>query len=378
MDAPTLAAELPQSALAFRGYNITNLGRSRELLAQPAYTATVERHLQELSQVAAGVLRRPVDLVQVVCDGRELDLAHYGESLALIVAMELAQLDLLAQHFGIDLRQVRMTFGYSLGEVVALVAGGVMDAAAAIELPLSFSEDSVALASDTTLGVLFTRSSTLPLDDVRRLCIEINSQGMGVVDISSILSPNSVLLMGQGDTLDRFTAAAKQSLPLRLYLRKNDSRWPPLHTSIVRQRQIPDRAAVRLHTLPIHMVEPHPEVFSLVTGRFSYNDFNAREILHQWVDHPQRLWDAIYETLAMGITTVIHVGPEPNLIPATFRRLADNVAQQARNSVGLRALSAAANRPWLQRLLPHRASLFRAPNVRQIILEDWLLEHAPQ
>ena len=100
--------------------------------------------------------------------------------------------------------------------------------------------------------------------------------------------------------------------------------------------------------------------------------------MHDWVDHPQRLWDAIYETLAMGISTVIHIGPEPNLIPATFKRLADNVAQQARGSFGVRALSAAVNRPWLQRLLPYRASLLRAPYIQHVILEDWLLEHAPK
>ena len=377
MNPQDLAAELPQAALALRGFNLTNLGRSRELLKHSAYSPVVTRFLNDISQIAAEILKRPVDLAQRVREGDEPGLAHYGESLALIVAMELAQLELLSQHFGIDCRHMRMGLGYSLGEVVALVVGGVMDAAAALELPLAMAADSIELAADTTLGVLFTRSSALSLDDLRRLCVEINSQGTGVVGISAILSPNSVLLMGQGNTLDRFAAAAKKVLPLRVYLRKNDSRWPPLHTPIVRQRQMTDRAAVRLHTLPLKMVEPRPQIFSLVTGSFAYNDFNAREMLLQWIDHPQRLWDAVYETLAMGVTTVVHVGPEPNLIPATFKRLADNVTQQARDSLGLRALSAAANRPWLQRLLPHRASLFRAPYVQHIILEDWLLEHAP-
>ena len=98
----------------------------------------------------------------------------------------------------------------------------------------------------------------------------------------------------------------------------------------------------------------------------------------QWIDHPQRLWDAVYETLATGIETVIHVGPAPNLIPATFNRLRDNVQAQltgnSLNSLGLRAMARAVRRPWLTALLPSRTALLRAPTVEHIILEDWLLE----
>jgi [acyl-carrier-protein] S-malonyltransferase len=48
--------------------------------------------------------------------------------------------------------------------------------------------------------------------------------------------------MGQGDTLDRLSARARDSLNVRVHLRKNDHKWPPLHTPIVWQRQIPNRA----------------------------------------------------------------------------------------------------------------------------------------
>ena len=98
-----------------------------------------------------------------------------------------------------------------------------------------------------------------------------------------------------------------------------------------------------------------PPVFSLVTGKVNYNEYNVREILIEWIDHPQRLWDAVYETLASGIETVIHVGPSPNLIPATFNRLRENVQAQltgnSLNSLGLRAMARAVRRPWLTALL---------------------------
>ena len=40
----------------------------------------------------------------------------------------------------------------------------------------------------------------------------------------------------------------------------------------------------------------------------------------------------------------------------------------------MRALSAVIRRPWLQSLLPRRVALLRAPLMKHVILEDWLLE----
>ena len=337
----------------------------------------MEKHLNEVSQVAADLLHRPINLAGRVRMGEETSLASYGEAVALLLGVQSAQLELLSQCFGVDYRQAQFSFGYSLGEIAALVAGGLLDVAAALEVPLLLEEDCVALAADTTLAVLFTRSVAIDVAAVERICLEVNQEGRGVVGISSYLAPNTVLLLGQGDTLDRFFARAKEALGVRIHLRKNDNRWPPLHTPIVWQRQISNRAAQRMLTLPIKLIEPRPKVFSLVTGEYSYTPTNARELLTQWVDHPQRLWDAVYETMASGATTVIHIGPDPNIIPATFRRLSEDVASQMQDSRSLRALSAAVRRQWLRRLLPQRAALLRAPYIEHIILEDWLLAHTP-
>jgi len=78
---------------------------------------------------------------------------------------------------------------------------------------------------------------------------------------------------------------------------------------------------------------------------------------------------------------VIHVGPDPNLVPATFKRISDNVAEQLAgrswNSLGLRAFSHIVRRQWLTRLLYIRTALLRAPFVEHVILEDWLLANSP-
>jgi [acyl-carrier-protein] S-malonyltransferase len=184
-------------------------------------------------------------------------------------------------------------------------------------------------------------------------------------------------LLGQGDTVDRFRERMSDAFAAPVHLRKASGLWPPLHTSIMWQRNIPNRGAVMMHAMAGGFQAPKPPVLSLVTGKISYNEFNSRELMIRWLDHPQRLWDAVYDLLASGIEVVIHVGPDPNLIPATFKRLSDNVTAQVNsgtlNRLGMQAMRRIANRPWLSKVISARVALLRAPFVTHIILEDWLL-----
>ena len=56
---------------------------------------------------------------------RETTLAEYGEAITLIIATEMAQLELLHEFFGIEYSAAPLALGYSLGEVAALVASNV-------------------------------------------------------------------------------------------------------------------------------------------------------------------------------------------------------------------------------------------------------------
>src|SRR5262245_60804568 len=79
------------SAFAFRGYNITNLGRTPELLAHPKYAGIIEHHLTQASRLCGDIIGRKVDLVNRVRQREETrDLSTYAEDVALIVAVELA------------------------------------------------------------------------------------------------------------------------------------------------------------------------------------------------------------------------------------------------------------------------------------------------
>jgi [acyl-carrier-protein] S-malonyltransferase len=378
MTPAELSAALPSTAVAFRGYNTSNLGRSRELLGIGSYAETMRRWLDRGSSQATKLLRRPVDLLAMVREGRDTTLATYGESVALVMAQEEAQLELLEKHFEITCRRARVMFGYSLGEISALVASGVLSFDDALQIPLSLADDCAALADGVRLAVLFTRATTLPMEEVHRTIDQVNLAGQGVLGLSTVLAPSALLLMGQGDTLDRFHAMLSAAVPDKIVLRRREDIFPPLHTCLTWLRQIPNRASLELLTLPCTGNRPEPPILSMVTGLLSYTDFNFRSLMARWVDHPQQVWHVVTESLAMGIDTVLHVGPAPNLLPATFTRLKENVESQTRGSIGMRALAAVVRRPWLASVLPTEASLLRAPLVRQVNLEDWLIEHAPQ
>src|SRR5260221_8814967 len=119
-----LKERLSSTAFVFRGYNVTNIGRSAELLAHPLYGPVIEPFLKEASEVCAETTGGPVDLAARIRRGEETDLDSYAEAVALIVAMEMAQLRLLKDFFGVEYSQGRLAFGYSLGELAPLGAGG--------------------------------------------------------------------------------------------------------------------------------------------------------------------------------------------------------------------------------------------------------------
>jgi [acyl-carrier-protein] S-malonyltransferase len=379
--AMPLQSKIATTAFAFRGYNTTNLGRTPELLAHPTYGRTMRRYLERGSEICSNIVGRPVDLAAAVTRHEEYGLDRYAEAVTLIIAADLAQVELLEEFHSVRFREAKLAYGYSLGELSAVSCAGVLSLAEVLSVPVAMAADCAALAENVTMGVLFSRGPAIDERDVNRVCRLITSEGHGTICVSSILTPNTFLLLGQNETITRFKAEMHKFLPDPAHVKINPDHWPPLHTTITRQKHIPDRAAVMMEVMKGGLQPPCPPVLSMVTGERSYDDYHARDVLRDWIDHPQRLWDAICETLSSGISTVIHVGPAPNVIPATFARLSENVNEQISTRrlgrMGMHAAEGLARRPWLSALLPDRAALLRAPLIKHIILEDWLLEHAP-
>ena len=380
MENNGLQQRIGTTAFAFRGYNVTNLGKTPELLEHPKYGPVVERYLGEASRIASNVLGRRINLIRRVRRRQETSLRTYGQAIAMVMAAELAQLELLEDLFGVKYADAQLACGYSLGEVSALTASGVYSMEACLNILLPLADDSADLAKKVTMGIVFSRGPALDCTAIERLCLEITKEGHGTLGISSFLSPNSLLILGQGKTIDKFKKQIKDVVAQKVHVRKNPHRWPPFHTAIVRQKYISNRAAVMLETADGGFTVPQPPVLSCVTGDMGYDELNSREILNRWVDSPQHLWEVIDKMLRLGVETVIHVGPEPNIIPATLTRLSIDVSAQlsgkSLSSLGLRAVSRIVrNRPWLTSMISSDATLLRAPFVEQITLEDWLLDH---
>ncbi|MEO1996214.1 MAG: ACP S-malonyltransferase [Planctomycetaceae bacterium] len=378
-----ITQDLSTTAFAFRGYNVANLGRTPELLAHPVYGSSVEKHLNRASKLYEATTGRATNLVERVRQGRESTPETYPEDLALIVAVELAQIDILREHFEVSISDAQLSVGYSLGEITALICSGVFDMNSALPPILALATDAQQLGEGVTMGILFSRGDALDIERVQAACVVVTQTGQGCIAISSILSPNSLLLLGQGETIDQIKAHLAACYPTRLHLKKDPHRWPPLHSTITRQRNLPNRAAVMLDTISGGLQAPVPPIVSCVTGEMSYNSFNSRELIARWIDQPQRLWDVVGQILSLGVETIVHVGPGPNIIPATMSRLSNNVESQMSDGsltgLGLRAISKIVrrNRPWLAPLLSSSATLLRAPFVEQVLLEDWLLDNCP-
>ncbi len=374
--ADQIIGNISTTAFVFRGYNVTNMGRTPELLNHPRFGGYHAKRLEQCSQIASDVLHRRIDLLGRVSQGEETNLDSYSDAIALIMAVEMAQVDILEQEYNVQLAKAQYLMGYSLGELTALVAGRCLSLEDALTIPLALSSDIAKLAPTCTLAVVFCRKTLLGAERVYQICQQINAEGNGLIGISAVLSPNSLIVIGEADTTTRLHVRLQETISDRVHLKKNPHKWPPMHTPIVWREHINSRAALLMSQMKSGFTAPHPPVLSLVTGECSYTDANVRDLICQWVDKPQQLWQAVYHTLSSGTASLVHLGPEPNIVPATYSRLAENVEAQVKASISARALSTLVYRPWLNALIGERAYLLRAPTIKQTNLEDWLLDKA--
>src|SRR5579883_857297 len=108
-----LKQQIATAAVAFRGYDTSNIGRGPELLGHPAYGAIVREMLDRASKVCGDVLKKEVDLAARVAACEPATLDTFVEDTATIVALELAQIRLLEEFFEVPVREAMLSFGHS-------------------------------------------------------------------------------------------------------------------------------------------------------------------------------------------------------------------------------------------------------------------------
>jgi [acyl-carrier-protein] S-malonyltransferase len=372
-----LQKRIATAALVFRGYDLTNLGRGPEFLKHRTYGPVVRSILDSASVLCGDVLGKKVDLVARMLAGEPSTLETFVHDIGTIVGMELAQIRILKEFFDVPVPQARLSFGHSIGELSALVVGGMYTMEQLLPIPLALATDCAELTANTTLGIISTQGAPIQIEDVQHLCSTISSRGEGLIGPSTYLSPYQVLLLGQGNTLDLLEHEMREYLPAGVTLRRKPNHWPPLHTPLVWERNIPNRTAMMMYHTAGGQHKPTPNIVSCTTGLANYDEWNSRAILADWTDHPQRLWDALEHTLASGAELVIHVGPEPKLLTTCFDRLSHKIMKQLKmrhlDRLGSSVIPSISKNGWLTRKLPANAVLLRAPFLHHLVLEDWLL-----
>ena len=124
VERDNLQKRITTAAFAFRGYDASNLGRSPELLEHHVYGPIVRTMLDRASVLCGDVLGEKVDLAARVLAREPSTLSTFVHDIGTIVAMELAQLQLLEKFFDVPVHQALMSFGHSIGELVRRGAGG--------------------------------------------------------------------------------------------------------------------------------------------------------------------------------------------------------------------------------------------------------------
>ncbi|MHC5540465.1 hypothetical protein ACYOEI_19765, partial [Singulisphaera rosea] len=141
-----LKKRIESTAIAFRGYDVTNLGRSREFVDHEVYGPTVRRTLDHVSGICSEVLHDKVDLAEYIRAGEKTSLTTFPHDIGAIVGMELAQLELLEEFHDVPVRRARFSFGYSIGELSALIFGGSFSLESLLPIPLRLAPDCAELA----------------------------------------------------------------------------------------------------------------------------------------------------------------------------------------------------------------------------------------
>ena len=334
--------------------------------------------LDSASVLCGDVLGKKVDLAARILAREPSTLDTFVHDIGTIVGMELAQIRLLEEFFDVPVPQARLSFGHSIGELSALVVGRhVHDGAASADPAGPGDRLRRADRQHHPGDSLDPGRPPLQIEDVQHLCSTISSRGEGLIGPSTYLSPYQVLLLGQGNTLDLLEHEMREYLPAGVTLRRKPNHWPPLHTPLVWERNIPNRTAMMMYHTAGGQHKPTPNVVSCTTGLANYDEWNSRAILADWTDHPQRLWDAMEYTLASGAELVIHVGPEPKLLTTCFDRLSHKIMKQLKmrhlDRLGSSVIPSISKNGWLTRKLPANAVLLRAPFLHHLVLEDWLL-----
>ena len=323
-----LKKRIATAALVFRGYDLTNLGRAPEFLEHRAYGPVVRAILDSASVLCGDVLGKKVDLAARILAARTVharDLrSRYRHDRRHGAGPDPAARRVFRRPGSAGAAELRPQHRRAVG---AGRRRHVHDGATPADPAGPGDRLRRADRQHHDGDSVDSGRHPLQIEDVQHLCSTISSRGQGLIGPSTYLSPYQVLLLGQGDTLDLLEQEMREYLPAGVTLRRKPNHWPPLHTPLVWERNIPNRTADD----------------DVSHGRRAAQTDAERRLMHHGsgqlrrveqpgdsgrLDRSSPVRDAMEHTLASGAELVIHVGPEPKLLTTCFDRLSHKIMKQ--------------------------------------------------
>jgi [acyl-carrier-protein] S-malonyltransferase len=192
----------------------------------------------------------------------------------------------------------RLLAGHSLGEYSALVAGGALDFAGAVDLV----RERARLMQAAVPGGQGAMAAILGLDDDQVIALCGEAAGDQVVEAVNFNSPGQVVIAGHREAVDRAVDKAEQAGARRAMILPVSV---PAHSSLMRPAA--DRLFERIGQVSIDA--PNIPVLHNVDAGARAAAGDIAEALKRQLHNPVRWVDTVNAMSAEGVDTVIEFGP---------------------------------------------------------------------
>ena len=204
------------------------------------------------------------------------------------------------------------TAGHSVGEYAALVAAGALDAEVAMALVIERGRAMAAMREGGMAALLGADVET-----AEAICREVSAGDAGVVVVANLNAPGQVVLSGASAALDAALELARQR-GVRRAMRLNVSgafHSPLMAPAAERLAALLDAAPLRDAAIP---------VACNVDGAAVRHAAGLRDRLRRQLTAPVRWVDCVGTLVAMGVDTLVEVGPG-TVLSGLAKRIAPEV-----------------------------------------------------
>jgi [acyl-carrier-protein] S-malonyltransferase len=289
-------------AFVFPGQGSQEVGMGQELAqAYPEARAA----LDEADAALGG------GLTKIIAEGPVEELRKTANTQPAILAVSIAAYRALMSQGGSRL-QPAFFAGHSLGEYSALVAAGALslsDAVRAVRARGTFMQEAVPPGEGAMAAVL-----GLDPDVVTACCREAAAAEPGkVVEPANFNSPEQTVIAGHAAAVDRAIAVckskgAKRALPLPVSA--------PFHCQLMS----PVKPRLREVLAPMAFSKPSAPVIANASAKPNEDPAKILDLLIEQVTAPVRWVETVKSMAALGVDTLIEIGPG-NVLTGLARRI---------------------------------------------------------